>query len=156
MENDRQFAAVAPEVDFSFDEAPLVSTSVFVADVDPDTLQSGCGPKDGSPVGKLRARDETFCQNKHQPPVQWKPTNFDFGLLSPEPEQAGVLVFTTPSEEKKKCIAPYQYNLCCNGVPNGFSLVNNFFKVWTTIVDCYLTVSCYTSCALFAASLRTK
>lgn len=79
------------------------SSSFSVADSNLDMLQSSCGGGGGSTTaaGKLRARDETFCQNQDAPsaPPQLQPNIFD--TLPSQPNVLDTIlsqpnVFNTP------------------------------------------------------------
>lgn len=115
-------------------EAPTLFT--HFGDSDPDTLQSQCGSENGWAPGKVRVRDE--CKNRVS--TQIKPDVFNSFILSPNLDPEVLSVTSILSGKGSKCLPPYRFNLCCNGAPYGFSGVENFFKIWTTIPDCDLSI----------------
>lgn len=128
-----------PQQNLDLQEASVLSTQIFVADSNSDTLQSQCGPESNWASGKLRARDGEQCKSPAQS-TQLNPNVFDSVILPPDSEPKAVSVTSILSEENKKCTPPYIYNVCCNGKPSGFSGAENFLKVWTEIEGCYISI----------------
>lgn len=127
-----------PEVNLDLQEASMLSTQFFVADSNPYTLQSQCG-KGNWVTSKLRARNGEQCKNQ-APPIRLNPNVFDSVILFPDSDPQAGSMTSIPSEESKKCIPPYIYNLCCNDAPSGFHVAENFFKIWQIISGCYLSM----------------
>lgn len=109
----------------------------FVARSNSDALQSQCSPGRNWASGKLRARDGEQCKNQDSS-TQLDPNVFESIILPPGSDPKGLSITSVLSQEEIKCPPPYIYNVCCNGMPDGFSGAENFFKIWTQIKGCYL------------------
>lgn len=138
---DKNVSDMVLDLQGAFDSSFLPSFSV--GDSSFDMLQSSCG---GSmTTGKLRARDNSLCQNGDalstpiQPP---QPNVFDalllpgsVSLLGTEDDAISVDAVLVDDSNKKCKEAPYSINLCCNWAPTGYFSAP---KIWEKIELCSL------------------